>query len=62
MSEFLLWCMHNLVPLLFHEITSLHPPSFERNDFPTCSTYFFGSGQSPNKKLNVKILLTDVCV
>ena len=25
-----------LVPLLFHEVTSLHPPSFQRNDFSTC--------------------------
>ena len=27
-----------LVPLLFHEVTSLHPPSFQRNDFSTCHT------------------------
>ena len=25
---------------LFHEVTSLHPPSFHRNDFSTCSTHF----------------------
>ena len=24
----------------FHEVTSLHPPSFHRNDFSTCSTHF----------------------
>ena len=24
---------------LFHEVTSLHPPSFHRNDFSTCNTY-----------------------
>ena len=27
---------HLLVPLLFHDVTSLHPPSFQRNDFSTC--------------------------
>ena len=27
---------HLLVPFLFHEVTSLHPPSFHRNDFSTC--------------------------
>ena len=26
MNEF--WCKDPLVPLLFHEVTSLHPPSF----------------------------------
>ena len=36
MNEFLFWCRHPLVPLLFHEVTSLHPPSFQRNDFSTC--------------------------
>ena len=25
-----------LVPFLFHEVTSLHPSSFQRNDFSTC--------------------------
>ena len=38
MNEFLFWCRHPLVPLLFHEVTSLHPPSFQRNDFSTCIT------------------------
>ena len=33
-NEFLFWCRHPLVPLLFHEVTSLHPLSFQRNDFP----------------------------
>ena len=28
--------MHLLVSLLFHELTSLHPPSFQGNDFSTC--------------------------
>ena len=37
MNEFLFWCRHPLVPLLFHEVTSLHPPSFQRNDFSTCN-------------------------
>ena len=36
MNEFLFWYRHPLVPLLFHEVTSLHPPSFQRNDFSTC--------------------------
>ena len=27
MNEFLFWCRHPLVHLLFHEVTSLHPPS-----------------------------------
>ena len=47
-NDFLSQSRH-LVPLLFHEVTSLHPPSFQRNDFSTCSTYFFYLGQSPNK-------------
>ena len=33
---FLFWCGNPLVPLLFHGVTSLHPPSFQRNDFSTC--------------------------
>ena len=37
---FCLWYMHLLVPFLFHDLTSLHPPSFHRNDFSTCSTHF----------------------
>ena len=37
MNEFLFWCRHPLVPLLFYEVTSLHPPSFQRNDFSTCN-------------------------
>ena len=49
-NDFLSRYRHLLVvPLLFHEVTSLHPPSFQRNDFSTCSTYFFHFGQSPNK-------------
>ena len=35
-NDFLSWSRHLLVPLLFHEVTSLHPPSFQRNDFSTC--------------------------
>ena len=43
-NDFLSQSRHVLVPLLFHEVTSLHPPSFQRNDFSTCSTYFlFGA-------------------
>ena len=44
MNEFVSWCRH-LVFFLFHALTSLHPPSFHRNDFSTCSTHF--SLQSP---------------
>ena len=29
---------HVLVPFLFHKMTSLHHPSFQRNDFSTCTT------------------------
>ena len=39
MNEFVSWCRHLLVSFLFHALTSLHPPSFHRNDFSTCSTY-----------------------
>ena len=46
-NDFLSWSRHLLVPLLFHELTSLHPPSFQRNDFSTCSTYFFIWGRTP---------------
>ena len=40
MNEFVSWCKHLLVSFLFHALTSLHPPSFHRNDFSTCSTHF----------------------
>ena len=33
MNEFVSWCRHLLVSFLFHALTSLHPPSFYRNDF-----------------------------
>ena len=36
MNEFVSGCRHLLVPFLFHDLTSLHPPSFHRNDFYTC--------------------------
>ena len=39
MNEFVSWCRHLLVSFLFHALTSLHPPSFHRNDFSTCSTH-----------------------
>ena len=38
MNEFLFWCGNPLVCVLIHEVTSLHPPSFHRNDFSTYST------------------------
>ena len=37
MNEFVSWCRHLLVSFLFHALTSLHPPSFHRNDFSTCN-------------------------
>ena len=46
-NEFLFWCRHPLV-YLFHEVTSLHPPSFYRNDFSTCS-HIFQFGAKPQK-------------
>ena len=51
MNEFVSWCRHLLVSFLFHAVTSIHPPSFHRNDFSTCSIHFsfFILGQSPNK-------------
>ena len=48
MNEFVSWRRHLLVSFLFHALTSLHPPSFHRNDFSTCSTHFsFILVQSP---------------
>ena len=48
MNEFVSWCRHLLVSFLFHALTSIHPPSFHRNDFSTCSTHFpFILVQSP---------------
>ena len=48
MNEFVSWCSHLLVSFLFHALTSLHPPSFHRNDFSTCSTHF--SFKSPKMR------------
>ena len=49
MNKFVSRCRHHLVSFLFHAVTSLHPPSFHRNDFSTCSTHFsfFILRQSP---------------
>ena len=41
MNDFVSWCRHLLVSFLFHDVTSLHPTTFHRNDFSTCSTNFF---------------------
>ena len=41
---------HLLVPFLFHDLTSLHPPSFHGNDFSTCSTHFSLSGKAPTAR------------
>ena len=35
MSGFVSWCRASY-SFLFHEVTSIHPPSFHRNDFSTC--------------------------
>ena len=40
MNDFLSWCRHVLVPFLFHDLTSLHPPSF---DFYTCKLILIDS-------------------
>ena len=37
LSDFLFMCRYLVVPLLFHAVTSLHPPSFQRNDISTCT-------------------------
>ena len=48
MNDFVPWCRYLLVSFLFHAVTSLHPPSFHRNNFSTCSTNFL-LGLSPAK-------------
>ena len=50
MNDFLSWCIHLLVPFLFHDLTSLHPPSF---NFSTCSTNVFHSGAKPQQKCDM---------
>ena len=55
MNEFLFRCRHPLVPLPFHEVTSLHPPSFQRNNFSTCLTYSSVWG-----KASIKMKSTEV--
>ena len=47
MSGYVSWCRHLLVPFF---LTSLHPPSFHRNDFSTCSAHFSFWGEAPTKK------------
>ena len=36
MNKFVSRCRHLLVSFIIHAMTSLHPPSFHRNDFSTC--------------------------
>ena len=43
MNEFVSWCRHLLVSFFFHSLTSLHHPSFHRNDFSTCNNYGLGT-------------------
>ena len=51
MNDFLSWCMHLLGLFLFHDLTSLHLPSFHRNDFSTCSIHFSLWGKAPLKNV-----------
>ena len=60
MSDFVSWCRHLLVPFLFHEVTSLHPPSFHRNDFSTCSTHF-SFGAKPQQKCVARARIYALC-
>ena len=61
MNEFVSWCRHLLVSFLFHVLTSLHPPSFHRNEFSTCSTHFsFILVQSP-KMFSLRRLYARAC-
>ena len=48
MNEFLFWCRHPLVPLLFHEVTSLNPFISEKMIFHL-SMYFSVWGKAPIK-------------
>ena len=43
MNEFVSWCRHLLVSFLFHALTSLHLPSFYRNNFPLVYIALVGS-------------------
>ena len=47
MNEFVSWCRHLLVSFLFHALTSLHPPSFHRNDFHLFHSFFIHFGAKP---------------
>ena len=49
LDDFLSLGGHLLVRFLFHEMTSLHPPSFQRNDFSTCSSRTVHTGVSLTK-------------
>ena len=51
MNEFVSWCRHLLVSFLFHALTSLHPPSFYRNDFSTCVYTDGGNGRDSRECL-----------
>ena len=42
MNYFLSWCRSLLIAFLFHVVTSLHPPSFHRNDFSIYIAHFEG--------------------
>ena len=52
MNDILFWCKDLLVPFIFHDVTSLHPPSFHRNDFPLVPLIFH-FGAKPQQKCDV---------
>ena len=62
MNEFVSWCRHLLVSFLFHALTSLHPPSFYRNDFSTCiiiGSYRYAISNIHHSSLYIQIFLED---
>ena len=51
MNDFLSWCMHLLVLFIIHTVTSLHPPSFYRNDFSTVPLFILDFGPKPQQNV-----------
>ena len=45
-----------MFPFFFHEVTSLHPPSFQRNDFSTCVLL------APPSVLSVRSMVLVLCM
>ena len=48
-NDFLSWSRHLLVPLLFHDVTSLHPLHFREMIFPLVPHTFLIWGKAPIK-------------